>query len=123
MTKHHLIIKSVQIITGVTLAEMRQKTRRRTIVDARKLTAAIIREMTGMSLWDIAKLLNNEDGHYCSNSVVMHYIACDRDEVDRVYLANRTDIVNRVNRLYIPQATAKEAWQQMWGEVALPCLI
>ena len=78
-----------------------------------------------MTLWKIADLLNDPDGNYCSNATVIHYIETDKGEVDKVYLANRWDIVKRVERLYIPEATAKEAWGNLWAAIQLqqlqPC--
>lgn len=117
MTKADLIIQSVEIYRGVTLLEMQQRTRKETICDARRFVCAIIHELAKESLEKTAYRLNlvTKAGRG-DHSVVFKYIRTDKDfcENNKAYRKDRQEIVDRVNRLFIPDITPASAWNNLW---------
>ena len=125
MTLQSIISQSVKAVTGISVEAMQVRTRNGHLVDARRMHSDILREMTGMKIDDIAALMNKEGGNYCDHPNVMHYIKTDKNmvETDRNYRRNREAVVNRVKRLYKPDFNTVDAWGNLWGGVACPCLI
>ena len=119
MTIQAIISQSVKAVTGISVEAMQVRTRKGHIVDARRMHSAILHEMTGMKIDDIAALMNKEGGNYCDHPNVMHYIKTDKNmvETDRTYRRNREAVVNRVKRLYKPDFNTKDAWDNLWGGV------
>ena len=122
MTLESIISQSVKAITGISVEAMQVRTRKGHIVDARRMHSAILREMTGMKIDDIAALMNKEGGNYCDHPNVMHYIKTDRNmvETDPNYRRNREAVVRRVKRLYKPDFNTVDAWGNLWGGISLP---
>ena len=119
MTLQSIISQSVKAVTGISVEAMQVRTRKGHIVDARRMHSAILREMTGMKIDDIAALMNKEGGNYCDHPNVMHYIKTDKNmvETDKNYRRNREAVVNRVKRLYKPDFNTVDAWGNLWGGV------
>ena len=74
------IVAAVEIGTNVPLDIMRQKTRARKIVDARRITAALLSEYTPMTRVQISEFLHqylkNGKG---DNAMATHYIQTDAE--------------------------------------------
>jgi chromosomal replication initiation ATPase DnaA len=124
-TLQSLIAQSVKAVTGISVEAMQVRTRKGHIVDARRMYSAILREMTGMKIDDIAATMNKEGGNYCNHPNVMHYIKTDRNmvETEPLYRRQREEIVRRVNRLYKPDFTSTDAWGNLWEGVTCRPLI
>jgi hypothetical protein len=120
MTIQSLILESVQMVTGVTIEQMRSRTRKRHIVDARRMSCGIMREMTNLSLSCIGEEVNL----YLSsgrgdNGTVCLYIKTDGEFsiTYNLYGRQRAEIVERVKRLYQPIDTSSKAWGNLWEGV------
>lgn len=126
MTIQSIILESVEVVRGVTIAQMRSRTRERHIVDSRRMACAVMREMTRemkMSLSSIGKEVNL----YLSsgrgdNGTVSMYIKTDANLTlrYRLYRQQREQVVARVKSLYYPTVTSADAWGNLWGGISLP---
>lgn len=120
MNIQRIILESVQASTGVTIDEMRSRTRKRHIVDARRMSCGIMRDMTNLSLSSIGEEVNL----YLSsgrgdNGTVCLYIKTDAEFMVtyKIYRNQRSEAVRLVNELYQPIETSKGAWDNLWDGV------
>jgi len=122
MTLESIISQSVKAITGISVEAMQVKTRKGYIVDARRMRASILTEMTCMKPDAIASTMSKPNGNYCDHPNVMHYIKTDKNmvETDPNYRRNREAVVRRVKRLYKPDFNTVDAWGNLWGGISLP---
>jgi len=122
MTLESIISQSVKAITGISVEAMQVKTRKGYIVDARRMRASILTEMTCMNPNAIAATMSKPNGNYCDHPNVMHYIKTDKNmvETDPNYRRNREAVVRRVKRLYKPDFNTVDAWGNLWGGISLP---
>jgi hypothetical protein len=87
--------------------------------------AATLKDMTKMTIDEIAATMNKVGGNYCDHPTVLHYIKTDKNfmETEPLYRRQREEIVRRVNRLYKPDFTTTDAWGNLWEGVNCAPLI
>lgn len=130
MTRKDLIIESVELFTSVSLEKMRTRTRKGTVVDARRMLTGIWYDTDEVTYQDIADELHNPDGLWCDHVLAMHYKRTDGQLVkhNARYRAVRDCVFDRVNRLYVPPPPAqpkspRQLWDKKWrGIVLSPCV-
>lgn len=125
MTLQSLIAQSVKAVTGISVEAMQVRTRKGHIVNARRMHAATLKDMTKMTDDEIASTMCKPNGNYCDAPNVLHYIKTDKNfmETEPLYRRQREEIVRRVNRLYKPDFTTTDAWGNLWEGVTCRPLI
>lgn len=119
MTKQQIIIESIQVVTGITLEQMRARTRKRHICDARRLFCGVMRELSPLvTFGTLAETLNLMlSSGKPDHAAVFQYARTDKDVQlsDNMYRTHRQQIVDRVNRKSVTGMSGVQAWGIAWG--------
>lgn len=109
------ITSAITSVTGVTLEQMRDRTRVRNVSDARRMACGLMRKHTPMTLAAIGVYLNRmryTGGDHCT---VLNYIRTDAElmRINKEYAATRSEVLAIIRS----QITAKELWSNLWEGV------
>lgn len=126
MNMQELIIESIQVVTDITLDQMRERTRKRHICDARRLYCGIMRElMPQVPFQALAETLNIMLSTGKPDHPAAYQYAKTDAEVqlsDNAYRTHRQQIVDRVNRRSVTGMSGVQAWGIAWGGMECPRL-
>jgi hypothetical protein len=108
------VIRSVEVVTAIPIADMRLRSRKRELVDARRHLAAALDHYCGWTLARIAEALCLYTGERDPDHTVIHsYLARDKDfkENNPAYAAISREISSRINAVKTGPVPLKIPWE------------